>query len=519
MTIANSEEDQTIGINLGDPSYPTNFKKIKRLILPNSATSFAVDLLLRKGSHVAFTFDSAKTWNAANAPKKYLGPKLFFTKVTVTGPIHEEWPTPAQKKIFAGRESSVDDLTEHLITLLSARELPAADVEEFKQLARNRMMTGGDIKAAARTLITAILSSPWFLHKHEESTLSDLSLAHRLSYFLWNSAPDGALLQAAKTGNLQSREAIEEQVVRMLDHPKVDRFCEDFTRQWLLTDRIDDVSPDLRVYKGVTALQMDAVAREAKAFFTEILSNNLSMRNFIDSDFMMVNDFSARFYGIKGITGSEFRPVKLSNDSERGGLVGQAGFLKLTSSAFETSPIQRGAWILKNIYGEKIEPPANLKFEEPDVRGARTLKEVMAKHQNVETCQRCHSRIDPLGLALEHYDPIGRSREDYSHIDVVSNANTKGTFESTSAPIDAAATLVDGRQLNSMKSLKRVLMEDRDVILKSILSKLISYSMGRETGVQDEAFINDVYGRIEAEDFPLRSAILAITTHDSFRRK
>ena len=519
VTIANSEEDQTIGINLGDPRYPTNFKKIKRLVLPNSATSFTVDLLLRKGSQVAFTFDSAKTWNAANAPKTYKGPKLFFTEVKVTGPICEAWPTPAENKIFAGMDSNVDNLTEHLITLLTSRKLPAADVEQFQQLARNRMATGGGIKAAARTLITAILSSPWFLHKHEDPALDDLSLAFRLSYFLWNSAPDETLMKAAKTGSLQSKEVLEEQVIRMLGDPKADRFSKDFTRQWLLTDRIDDVSPDLRVYKGVTTLQMDAIAREPHAFFNEILTNNLSMLNFIDSDFMMVNDFAAKFYGIKGIAGEEFRPVKRPEDSERGGLVGLAGFLKLTSSAFETSPVQRGAWILKNIYGENIEPPADLKFEEPDVRGAKTLKEVMAKHQNVETCNRCHSRIDPLGLALERYDPIGRLRKKYTHVEVLSNANTKGTVKSTSAPIDSEATLVDGRKLDSMKSLKSILMEDREVIVKSVLSKLVSYSMGRETGVQDEAFINDVYDRIEEDDFPLRSAILAITTHDAFRRK
>ena len=519
VTIVNSEKDQTIGINLGDPRYPTNFKKIKRLVLPNSATSFAIDLFLRKGSQIAFTFDSAKTWNAANAPKKYKGPKLFFTEVRVTGPIYKEWPTPAEKKIFAGNGSDVDDLTGHLIRLLTRRELPAADIEAFKQLARSRMAPGGGIKAATRTLITAILSSPYFILKHEESTLNDLSLAFRLSYFLWNSVPDEALMEAAKTGGLQSKEALEKQVVRMLKDSKVHRFSEDFTRQWLLTDKIDDVSPDLRVYKNVTNLQLDAIAREGNAFFNEILSNNLSMVNFIDSDFMMVNDLSAQFYGIKGITGRRFRPFKLSEDSERGGVIGQAGFLKLTSSAFETSPVQRGAWILKNIYGENIVPPADLKFEEPDVRGAKTLKEVMAKHQSAETCYRCHSKIDPLGLALERYDPIGRLRKEYRHIEVLSNANTKGTVKTTSAPIDSKATLVDGRKLNSMKSLKQILMEDKEVILKSILSKLVSYSMGRETGVQDEAFIDEVYDRIEEDDFPLRSAILAITTHKAFRRK
>jgi hypothetical protein len=506
-------------VTLGDPRYPTNFKKIDRLLLPNDATSFSIDLMLRKGSQVSFTFDSASTWNVGQNPENYKGAKLFFTKVKVTGPIYEQWPTVAERRILPKTAGDAGRLTDHLVTLLTHRSLPAADMAEFTQLARRRLDATGSKKAASRSLITAILSSPYFLYKHETPTLDDLSLANRLSYFLWNSAPDSELVELAKAGQLQSTEVLTEQVTRMLSDPKADRFCEDFTRQWLQTDKIDDVGPDERVNKKVTTLQIDALAGEAKAFFQEILANDLSMLNFIDSDFIMVNDLSARFYGFRGVTGRAYRRYELSEESERGGLIGQAGFLKLTSSTFETSPIQRGAWILKNVYGENIDPPADLKIEEPDVRGATTVKEVMAKHQNTDTCRRCHAKIDPLGFALEHYDPLGRWRDEYQHVEQLNISNDKETVQTTRMPIETESTMLDGRTLSSMSSLKEVLMEDKEAVLKGILSKLVSYSMGRETGIEDEPMMDQLYDEISEQDFSLRAAILAITAHEAFRRK
>jgi hypothetical protein len=522
VSIADSDQDQTVGINSGDPRYPTNLQKITRLVLPGPAQTFTLDLMLTQGTQVSFTFDSSPTWNIGEGAAKhrsYAGPKLIFTRVQVTGPVYEEWPTAAEQRLLDCDLTDSRALTEHLVAFFIQRPLPDEVVEPLIQLAEQTRSEGGSPKLAARRLITAILSSPYFLYKHESATLDDVDLAHRLAYFLWNSGPDEELLTAAKFGQLHSPEGITLQVQRLLADPKIDRFCEDFTRQWLRTDKIDDVAPDNRLFENVSTLQVNALASEAQAFFREILDNQLSMLNFIDSDFVMVNDLTAEVYGLPPVQGRAFQACQLPTDSERGGLVGQAGFLKLTSGSFRTSPILRGVWILKNLYGETLAAPADVKIEEPDIRGAKTLQEVMAKHQQLENCRRCHARIDPLGLALEHYDPLGQWRDAYAHVEITRIANDSGSLKTTAMPIVTHARLPDGRTLDSMRSLKRIMLEDRERVLKGILSKLISYSTGRPPGLQDEEFVDEVYSQIAPQEFVLREAIIAITAHPGFRRK
>ncbi|WP_197355322.1 DUF1592 domain-containing protein [Aureliella helgolandensis] len=522
VTIVNSELDQTIGVNSGDPRYPTNLKKIQRFVLPNQASSLSLDLTLLPGTEISFTFDSAATWNigeGAEKHRKYAGPKLIFNRVKITGPIYDEWPTVAERRILLSESEDPAELAQHLATLFIHRPLPQKDLDAITDLGQRTLDAGGTYRMAARRMVTAILSSPYFLYKHEPSTLDDRAFAARLAYFLWNSGPDEELLRAADSGELQSKELLQAQLVRMLASPKVFRFCEDFTRQWLQTDRIDDVAPDHRLFTNVTTLHIDALSGEANALFREILLKKLSMVNFIDSDFAMVNDLTAEFYDYPPVSGREFRPQNFASDSQRGGLIGQAGILKLTSGSFSTSPILRGVWILKNLYGEKLEPPADLKIEEPDIRGAKTMKEIMAQHQNVETCNRCHRKIDPLGLALEHYDSLGRWRDEYTHVEVLANSDNGETLKTSRMPIDTTASLWDGRPVNSLPAVKSILLADKELVLKNIVSKLISYSTGRDAGLQEEVFINDVYRQIEESDFSLHEAIVAICTHPAFLRK
>ncbi|MCM8543301.1 MAG: DUF1592 domain-containing protein [Lentisphaeraceae bacterium] len=510
VKIIQSEEDQTIGVNLGDPRYPTNFKKLKRIHLPNKTTGFSVDLTLDKGNQVSFTFDSAKVWRVDGKAKIYKGTKLLFSKVKVIGPIHDEWPTYAEKLIIKkSSEKNTKVLTDRIVRTLKNELLPDADMQELYALADMRQKSGATEKETARTLMTAVLCSPHFIYKKESQSLTDMELAHRMSYFLWNSVPDKELMEAVKQGDLRN------EVQRLLSDSKAERFIEDFTSQWLGLDKVDDVSPDERVFKDVTPLQVAAMGEEGKAFFREILNKDLSIENFIDSDFTMLNDQLSDFYGFSKVKGSQFQRVSLPKDSERGGLIGQAGFLKLTSSTFATSPILRGVWILNNMYGEKMEPPSDLVIEEPDIRGAKTIREIMKKHQSTENCFRCHSKIDPLGFALEHYDPIGRWRKEYSNVEVVSKEKVK----IEKVKIETNADLPDGREISSMRSLKEVMMNDKEKIIKGIISKLISYSCGKEIGISDRPFVDDVYSKIANENFSLKSAIVEIVSHERFRRK
>ena len=187
--------------------------------------------------------------------------------------------------------------------------------------------------------------------------------------------------------------------------------------------------------------------------------------------------------------------------------------MKLTSSKHATSPILRGSWILKNIYCEKLNPPPGVAAREPDIRGAKTVKEVIEIHKTNQSCNRCHSRIDPFGLALEHFDEMGLFREQYNIIETrVGNKEIKRR----SAPIDSEAELPDGRTVSSMTQLKAIMLKDRETILKGILAKLASYALGREFGVRDEAMIDEIYDRIGNDDYSLTAAIHAIVAHEAF---
>ena len=509
----NSKEGEIIGINLGDGRYPVNFRGIRRIPMPHGSKGFTVELTLKAGDEVSFTFDSGRVQSTNAKPKNYKGAKMRFSSVKVAGPLVEEWPTSAMQAILPKPNMKPVELVDHVAFLLTQRPLSAEDRAGFVEIATRQKKAGAPLAATARSVLIALLTSTHFIYKAESPELTSVELAHRLSFFLWNSVPDAELLAAAKSGALGKDSSV--QVERMLKDAKADRFIDDFTRQWLQRDKVDDFGPDVRVFKNVRRMMVDSMGREGRELFAHLLENDLSMEYFIDSDFVMANDRLARFYGLTAVKGDAFVPVKLPKNSERGGLVAQAGFLKLTSTDFATSPIHRGAWILKNLYNEHIEPPADVVINEPDIRGTTTIREAILKHQELESCARCHSKIDPLGFALEYYDPVGRKRSQYRHVEVIS----KQKIEFTKAPIESAMKLPNGREVRDLPTLKAALMADKERILKGIIGKLISYALGRDVTHADRPYIDAVYQTSKSRDYSLRAAIEAIVSHPDFARK
>ena len=516
-----SKEGEIIGINLGDGRHPTSFQTIRRIPMPHGSKGFTTEMTLKAGDQLAFTFDSARVPGTSLKKKEHKGPTMRFSHVKVTGPLTEQWPTAAMQSILPKPNMKPGELVDHITLLLTQRPLAAKDRRAFVGIARAQKKSGASMTATARSVLIALLTSPHFIYKSESPELTDVQRAYRLSYFLWNSAPDADLLSAAKSGALGKDPSA--QVERILNDAKADRFIDDFTRQWLQRDKVDDFGPDVRVFKNVRRMTVDSMAREGRELFRHMLDKGLSMEHFIDSDFVMANDRLARFYGLPAVQGDAFVPVKLPKKSERGGLIAQAGFLKLTSTDFATSPIHRGSWILKNLYNERIEPPADVLINEPDIRGTTTVREAILKHQQLESCSRCHSKIDPLGFALEYYDPVGRKRDKYRHVEELP-AVKKGTaftkkLKFTNVPIDAAMKLPNGREVRDLPTLKAALMADKDRILKGIIGKLISYAHGREVARADRPYIDAVFESIAKEDFSLRAAIHAIVGHPAFGMK
>jgi hypothetical protein len=516
----NSREGEVIGINLGDGRHPTSFQNIRRIPMPHGSKGFTTELTLRAGDQLAFTFDSARVPGRSLKKHEHKGPAMRFSHVRVTGPLTEKWPTAAMQAILPKPDMQPGELVDHLALLLTQRPLSSEDRTAFVNIAEKKRASGASHAAIARSTLITLLTSPHFIYKSESPELTKIERAYRLSYFLWNSAPDSELLDATNSGALAKDPSA--QVERMLKDTKSSRFIDDFTRQWLQRDKVDDFGPDVRVYKNVRRMTVDSMGREGRELFRHLLEQGLNMEYFIDSDFVMANDRLARFYGLPSVKGDTFIPVKLPGKSERGGLVAQAGFLKLTSTDFATSPIHRGSWILKNLYNENIEPPADILINEPDIRGTTTIREAILKHQELESCSRCHTKIDPLGFALEYYDPVGRKRSEYRHVEEYSierGTTFQKKIKFTRVPIEAAMKLPNGREVRDLPTLKAALMADKERILKGILGKLISYAHGREVTLADRPHIEQVYQSIAQKDFSLRAAIHAIVAHPSFGKK
>ena len=516
-----SKEGEVIGINLGDGRHPTSFRNIRRIPMPHGSKGFATELTLKVGDQLAFTFDSARVPGRTLEKKPHKGPAMRFSHLRVTGPLTERWPTTAMEAILPKPNMKPTELVDHIALLLKQRPLTAEDRKAFVEIAQTQEKSGASMTATARSVLIALLTSPHFIYKSESLELTSVELAHRLSYFLWNSVPDAKLLAFAKSGGLGKDPSA--QVERILKDARAGRFIDDFTRQWLQRDKVDNFGPDVRVFKNVRRMTVDSMGREGRELFRHLLEKGLSMELFIDSDLFMANDRLARFYGLPAVKGDAFVPVKLPKGSERGGLVAQAGFLKLTSTDFATSPIHRGSWILKNLYNERIEPPSDILINEPDIRGTTTIREAILKHQELESCARCHSKIDPLGFALEYYDPVGRKRGEYRHVEELPVERNGTTFTKklkfTKVPIDATMKLPNGREVRDLPTLKAALIADKERILKGIIGKLISYAHGRDVTRADRPYIDAVFQATQKQDYSLRAAIHAIVAHPEFGRK
>ncbi|HND55624.1 MAG TPA: DUF1592 domain-containing protein, partial [Pirellulaceae bacterium] len=267
-----------------------------------------------------------------------------------------------------------------------------------------------------------ILSSPGFLFLLDPSDvaggnprqLDNHALASRLSYFLWSTGPDAELTTLADKGELTRPDILRRQVDRLLDSPRARRFTKHFTGQWLDLRKIDFTIPDPVLYSDFDPLLLWSMPRETELFFEEILKHDLSLLNFVDSDWSMLNERLAVLYGVPGVRGAELKKTPLPPDCRRGGVMTHASVLKVTADGTRTSPVLRGVWVLDRILGQPPSPPPpDVPPIEPDIRGATTIRQQLDKHRDVPACATCHNHIDPPGFALETFDPIGNYREFY----------------------------------------------------------------------------------------------------------
>jgi hypothetical protein len=265
--------------------------------------------------------------------------------------------------------------------------------------------------------------------------------------------------------------------------------------------------------------------REPQLFFREMLKEDLSLRCFIDSDFSILNDRLARHYGIEGVTGAEFRKVNLPHESHRGGVLTMAAILKVTANGTVTSPVLRGSWVLNNILGVHLQLPADLKVPvvEPDIRGAMNIRDQLAKHRTTEQCASCHAKIDPPGFALENFDPIGGYRTTYRALGKWPPAkvvvNSTPVQYSIGLPVQGGDIMPNGRKFGDSDEFKKILLEDPDPFLRTVVEKLTIYATGSAIGPSDRVAVTEILQRAKARNFGLRTVVHQVVASDLFLNK
>ncbi len=422
-------------------------------------------------------------------------------------------------------EADAERIVREFVPRAFRRAVSEEDIAPFLRLARDRIAAGASFDKALRIALKGVLCAPDFLLLDEQpGKLSDEAVASRLSYFLWSSCPDGELLRLAAEKKLSTPENLRAQVERMLKAPKAARFTKNFTGQWLNLRDIDATLPDKMLYPEFDEYLKASMLGETESFFDEVLRADHSVMSFIDSDFTFLNERLAKHYGIAGVSGPEFRKVSLAPGSQRGGVLAQAAVLKVTANGTTSSPVLRGKFVADKILGEPPPgPPTGVPAVEPDIRGAVTIREQLAKHREIGECASCHRKMDPLGFALECYDVIGGWRTFYRSLGEGSRVETRnrnqGVRYKHGPDVDAADAFADGRKFHDMDEFKKLLAANPDRIARCLTEKLVVYATGSGVSYADRRAVKDIVESVRGKNFGLRSLVHAIVESPLFLNK
>ncbi len=408
---------------------------------------------------------------------------------------------------------------------LYRRDLTPAELDQLLADVVQRLEAGAPLQTVFLEKVTEMMTSPEFLCVIEPpGQLSDFALASRLSYFLWNSTPDEMLLELARQGKLRTPQVLREQTERLLNDPKSDRFITDFVNQWLGLRALDDTTPDRNLYPEYDDYLKISSARETAGFFRTMLAENISVRNFVASPWVYINDRLAQHYGLPEVAGTHLRKVNLPPDSPYGGLWTQAAVMKVTANGTNTSPVKRGVWVSERLLGIRIPPPPpNISPVEPDVRGAKTLREQLALHRGAGSCASCHARFDPYGFALESFDVAGGFRQSYREVDpeVVALPGHQRQGRVTwrnGLPVDCSGETPTGEKFADVRELRRILNNNPEQLARGVTRHLLTYATGTPASDLDQPALDRMVKNAGPE-FGLRSLLHALVQSELFGSK
>lgn len=435
-------------------------------------------------------------------------PHIRIDEVKIRGPIHDQWPPAPQQAVLGKQGFSPKNMRELLQTFAErAYRRPASkdEMDRLMAIAEKRISTGHTPLDGFKAALKAALCSPGFVYlsqetKQDSKKLSNQALASRLSYFLWSTMPDAELLSQ----DLTKPDVLTAQTRRLLDDSRSDAFVAGFLDSWLNLRNLGGMPPDRSEFEEYYSKGFqDAFKQETRMFMRDLIERDASIVNFLDSDYSFLNQPLATHYEL-GELGApakahEFRKVSFKNN-KRGGLLGMGSVLTITANGIDTSPVTRGVFLLENILGTPPPPPPDdVPAIDPDVRGAKSMRELLSKHRESPNCYGCHQKIDPLGFALENFDAIGDWRP---------------RIEKTK--IDSSGELPSGEKFEDVAGLRKILVQRKDLFAHMLTDRLLTYACGRRIGALDEATVEKIVADLPMKEYGLRSLIEAVVCSEPF---
>ena len=476
---------------------------------------------VKAGPHVVGVSFVRRLWEAEGVlqpPQTGFGRttnELYFgypalKTVSVGGPFNVTGPgaSPTRRALFVCTPKDADaelpcarKILASVATRAYRRPITEAETQVLLDFYRAGRTEDHTFDAGIQRGLERVLAAPSFIFRVNRPAAPDLTLASKLSFFLWSSIPDEELLNAAIRGRLTDPAVLEQQVRRMLRDPRADALVEGFATRWLELGKIAGFVPDTQLYPEFDENLREAMEVETKLFVADQLRQDRSVADLLLADYTFANDRLARHYGIPDVYGSHYRPVKFS-DRRRGGLLGHASVLSVTSYPNRTSVVIRGRWLLANLLGAPPPPPLDVPaLREPGEEGQpKSLRERMEVHRKNPACASCHQRMDPLGFSLENFDAVGKWRT-----------------EADGVPVDPGASLPDGTQFAGVEGLRAYLVDHKEDFVRTLSGKLLAYAMGRGIEYYDQPAIRKIARDAEASDYRWSSVILGVVTSSPFR--
>ncbi len=455
------------------------------------------------------TIDPKDAYN--NKKNKFIG------TITFIGPFPSKVEKASRKKILICDPASGRTCVEKIVANLAhhayrrpVTKLEVASLMKFVAMAKS---SGQSTEQGIQLALEAMLVSPEFLFRIERDPnpldaekahrLSDTELATRLSYFLWSSMPDDELLTVAEAGKLKDPATLDAQVKRMMTDKKASAFADNFAGQWLEIRNLDSIKPDPQKFKAWTPELKDEMRTETNMFFQHVLSENRPVSDFIDAKYTFLNENLAKFYGIAGVTGPDFRRVEFTTD-QRGGVLSQGSVLAVSSYPSRTSPTIRGKYVLNNILGTVVPPPPpdTPMFDESKIGPEFSIRKQLEEHRNNAICASCHNRMDVLGFGLENYDAIGKWR------------TMDGKF-----PIDVGGTMPNGKSFQTTAEMRTILLASMPQVSRCLIEKIMTYALGRGMQTYDNRSIDQINKTLAADGYRFQTLIFEVVRSLPFQSR